>query len=254
MKTIIFSGKIWRDSDRYVFSRQLDRLLKSKDTLIQLKFGTPPYEALLGVPHQAAIGEPRIAEHWVNPRGGTGRSSDENAASIALITFISLCNQNISCKVIIVAHATDHDPNKDPDSPYCKQVFSENTNMLVEFHGSSKKRKRDIEISSGTNDLISALKFGRCLATKLDYRYSIIAQSLGGSKFGRTITKTNEENDKLTLPALKTTSLAAAQKKGIPALHIEAKPRYRIPDNNRSVSADGYVLGNAIANCIAFYV
>jgi hypothetical protein len=250
METIIFSEALWLDDTFLHYSPRLLSLPNSRDTLLVIKSGEPPYEIVIGVPHQAEIGESLIAANWTNPRGGKGRESDENAASIALTTFSKLCDQKIPCKLVIAAHATDHDPNKDVSSSYCKEVFSEKTLLLFECHGAGDKRKQDIEISAGVNSLGKALVFGRQLALLLNYQYSLSAQSEANSKNAKSISRNNEVDTFLVLPALETTSLSLAEKKRVAALHLEAKPRFRIPENNKSISADGLVLGNAIAEVI----
>ena len=53
------------------------------------------------------------------------------------------------------------------------------------------------------------------------------------------------------MPANETSSLREAGKKGIPALHLEAKPQFRIPDNgSNSITPDGFILGRALAQAI----
>jgi len=250
METIIFNEALWLDDKHIQYSPGLSNLLNSRDTLLVINSGEPPYEVVIGVPHQAEIGESLIAENWTNPRGGKGRDSDENAASFALATFSKLCDQKIPCKLVIAAHATDHDPNKDVTSSYCKEVFSEKTLLLFECHGAGDKRKLDIEISAGANSLGKPLDFGRQLALKLNYQYSLSTQSEANSKNAKSISRDNEVDTFLVLPALETTSLRLAEKKKVAALHLEAKPRFRIPENNNSISEDGLVLGNAIAEVI----
>ena len=250
MDIIIYTGQIWKKSPSMVYSPELLGLLESKDALVILKNGEPPFHVVIGVPHQAAVGVTTIAENWTNPRGRKGRDSDENAASFALAVFSELCDQKIPCKLVIAAHSTDHDPNKDANSPYCKEVFSEKTYLLLECHGAGEQRKQDIEISAGTNSLGKALDFGRQLATKLNYQYSLSAQIDAGSNKAKSISKDKEIDTTLVLPALETTSLIQAEKREIAALHLEAKPRFRISENDDSISTDGLILGNAIAEVI----
>jgi len=152
--------------------------------------------------------------------------------------------------LVIAAHATDLDPNKDATSAYCREVFSEDTNLLFECHGAGDKRMLDIEISAGTNTLINALDFGRRLAKKLNYQYPLSAQIAANSKNAKSISRDNEVDTFLVLPALETTSLSLAEKKKVAALHLEAKPRFRIPETHNSISADGLALGNAIAEIV----
>ncbi len=250
MEIKIYAGQIWEQRSSRVYSPELLGLLESKDTLVILKNGEPPFHIVIGVPHQAAVGEIVIAENWTNPRGRKGRDSDENAASFALAVFSELSDQKIPCKLVIAAHSTDHDPNKDVNSPYCKEVLSEKTYLLLECHGAGDKRKQDIEISAGNNSLGNALDFGRQLATKLNYQYSLSAQIEAGSNKAKSISKDKEIDTTLVLPALETTSLIEAGKREMAALHLEAKPRFRISKNDDSISADGLILGNAIAEVI----
>jgi hypothetical protein len=60
-----------------------------------------------------------------------------------------------------------------------------------------------------------------------------------------------EKNGRLQNPGTGTTSLIEADNRGIPALHLEAKPKFRKIDVNKNiVSSDGLVLGQAIAQTI----
>ena len=143
MKQIIYEKEIWAKKNKE-FSPALLKLLTSNDCLIILNHGNPPYKATLGVPHQAAIGVPRICE---NSKNGKSRPSDENAASYALVTFSILKDHEIPCKAVIVAHSTTADPNKEEDSPYCEEVFRDHTEFLIECHGAKDKRVLDLELA-----------------------------------------------------------------------------------------------------------
>jgi hypothetical protein len=247
----ILDQKFWKAGSYQSYSHNLALLLRMKDTLLIFNNGHPPYNVVLGVPHQAALGESKIAEDWVMPNGNSGRDSDENAASYALVAYSLLCDLAIPCKLVIACHFTDHDPNKDCKSPYCHEILSETTKLLLECHGAGDKRKSDIEISAGMNKLGRPLEFGRCLAEKMDYRFKIAAQIRGGTNKALTILEKEELKTKLSLPALKSTSLSLAEDYGIPALHLEAKPKFRIPhDENVSVTPQGDLLGKAIASII----
>ena len=68
--------------------------------------------------------------------------------------------------------------------------------------GADEQRKQDIEISAGTNSLGKALDFGRQLATKLNYQYSLSAQIEAGSNKAKSISKDKEIDTTLVLPAL----------------------------------------------------
>ena len=243
---------IWLDDRYQILTHNLNLLLRLKDTLIILSSGHPPFDAVIGVPHQAAIGCPKIAETQKKPGGGFGRSSDENAASYALVLFSELERKGHSAKLVIACHFTDHDPNKAKDSPYCLEVLSQTNRLLLECHGAGASQKNDIEISSGSNPHIKALAFGRQLADRTGYGYKIAAQRTPGSSKGLCFDQEEEKPVRLALPALKTTSLKAAGKLGIPALHLEAKPRFRIPkEKGRSVTGDGAVLGKAFAYVVS---
>lgn len=250
MQTTLFTEKIWEANNQRIYSARMTGMLHAKNTLVILKNGRPPYQVVLGVPHQARIGEAVIAEEWTNPRGGRGRDSDENAASFALIAFSRLCDLDIPCKLVIAAHASDHDPNKDINSPYCREVFSEEMNLLFECHGAGARRFQELELSGGTNALGNPLNFGRALAEKLNYQYSLSAQTNAGTFSAKSIHRQEEADTNLALPALATSSLSHAQQHGTPALHLEAKPRFRISTDTHSVTEDGFTLGNAIADVI----
>jgi len=254
MQTKIYAGLIWEQSTSLIYSSELLGLLESKDTLVILKIGEPLFRVVIGVSHQTAIGQSVIAENWTNRHGGKGRDSDENAASIALAVFSNLCDQKIPCKLVVAAYATDDDPNKNMNSSYCKEVFSEKTHLLFECHGAGDKRKQDIEISAGVNSLGKALDFGRQLATELNYQYSLSAQIEAGSNRANSISKEKEIDTILVLPALETTSLIQAEKRGIAALHLEAKPRFRISENYNSISIDELILGNHSVTRGRFYL
>ena len=94
--------------------------------------------------------------------------------------------------------------------------------------------------------------FGRALASDLDYKYSLGMQTEARRSSalilrpGGTVT-----SGELQLPAVKTASLIEAGQRGIPALHLEAKPSFRVPkDLTNSVSPGGQILGRAIADTI----
>jgi len=252
MNIKVLDQKFWKSGSYQSYSHNLALLLKMKDTLLIFKNGHGPYSLVLGVPHQAAFGESKIAEDWVQPNGKRGRDSDENAASYALVAYSLLCDHGIPCKLVIACHFTDHDPNKNRKSPYCQEILSETTKLLIECHGAGDKRRRDIEISAGMNKLARPLEFGRRLAEKMDYRFKIAAQINPGTNKAKEITQGVEIDTKLSLPALKTTSLIVAEKYGIPAVHIEAKPNFRYEsDEEYSIPVDGQNLGQSIAKVIS---
>lgn len=82
----------------------------------------------------------------------------------------------------------------------------------------------------------------------MDYQYKIAAQSIPGTSKTITFLKYSEADTKLTLPALRTTSLSLAEKLSISAVHIEVKMLFRLPkEKTPSVSQEGVQLGEAIA-------
>jgi hypothetical protein len=261
LPTHIFATKIKRwDGDRlwhtweYTTNPRLENLLTARDCLIVISYGPPPYKVVLGVPHQAALGVPRICERRLDRHGNVNdRKADHNVASFALVAFSRLRDRAISCKLVIMAHATTHDPNKQVNSPYCREIFGDELQLLFECHGSGPKRKLDLELSAGSNQLGQPVSFGRTLASDLDYQYSLGMQTVTRRSSalilrpGGTVT-----SGKLQLPAVKTASLIEAGNRGIPALHLEAKPRFRVPGSSTStVSSSGRILGRAIAATIS---
>lgn len=101
----------------------------------------------------------------------------------------------------------------------------------------------------------SPLEFGRILVRTLEFRYSLIAQAEVGSKKGILIKRDGETETEIENPANKTNSLIEAGKHKIPALHLEAKPPFRIPlDRSNTVSTDGLILGRAIAKAFIEYL
>lgn len=225
--------------------------LTSKDCLIEIIHGQPPYDVVIGVPHQAAVGVNRIADEWVNEQGTKGRDSDEGAAFHALVAFTALRDHGIPCKLVIAAHDTQHDSNKKLDSPYCKAIFSDELKLLFECHGAGERREYDLELSSGSNKLGKALDFGKLLAHHLDYRFSIAAQVESGKRNAKLISREHEADVQLALAANNTLSLQHAGERGVPALHLEAKPRFRIPpDGSNTVTPDGLMLGRSMAKAL----
>lgn len=236
--------------------------LTAEDCLIVLRQGEPPFQVVLGVPHQAAVGEEHIWDKRVDQDGKPPRDSDENAASYALVAFSTLRDRGVPCKLVIMAHATTHDPNKrkDSPSPYCEEVLKDETALLFECHGASAKRPLSLELSAGRNDLSDTVlvPFGRALATAFGHRYLLGVQKEAGKKDALIfeVGGGEKEGEKLQLAALETDSLVEAKKRwNIPALHLEAKPAFRKPtDGSNTVTPDGLVLGRAIARVIIKYL
>ena len=208
---------------------------------------------MIGVPHQAAAGVRRICEQRLDKNGKLKpRKADDNVVSFALVVFSRLKAQNIPCKLVVMAHPTTHDPNKIVDSPYCQEIFREESALLFECHASGSRRHFDLELSAGSNRLGQPVPFGQHLGSVFDYRYSLGMQTKAGRSSALILqTDGTAIEGKLQLPATKTISLTEAGKRGIPALHLEAKPRFRVPKGLiNSVSPDGLILGRAIADTI----
>lgn len=246
-RRVEYGGDIW--SPKGEPSAELTDLLTATDCLVVLRNGEPPYCAVIGVPHQAAVGQEYICEQ----RTGEGkRDSDENAAAYALVAFTELKNCGIPCKLVIMAHSTMHDPNKRAGSPYCQEIFADETLLLFECHGSGPSRVLPLELSAGSNSLVNTLSFGAALTSALDHRFTVGAQKRPSQKRALIYQTDGSERDgELQLAAVDTQSLKEAARRGIPALHLEAKPEFRKPvDGTNSVTADGLVLGQAIAQAI----
>lgn len=250
MKAITYEAKIWALRHEQ-YEPTLLQLLTSKDHLVILKHGKPPYQVVLGVPHQAKIGEGHICEDGSGPE--KNRASDENAASYALVAFSLLKEHDIPCKLVVAAHPTAKDPNKHADSPYCQELFREPGQLVLECHGAKPSRQNDIEIAVGSNKLTDPVELGRFLSLTLQRHYVIGIQKEPGKSAALIISTGGlEEGGKLELPATETKSLTEAGKHHMQALHIEAKPAFRIPqDKTNTVPPDGFILGKALAELIS---
>ena len=248
----ITPGMLWQTHEE-IPAGAMANLLEAKNQLAVLHHGRPPYRVVLGVPHQVPNGVWQICEERRDENGQIkARKGDDNVASFALVIFSRLVAQQISCKLVIMSRASTHDPNKVPDSPYCQEIFSETTELLFECHASSGRRLLDLELSAGSNGLTRTVQFGQLLAGNLGYRYTLGVQTQPGRKQALIFQQNNQTiSGTLQLPATKTTSLWLAEKCGVPALHLEAKPLFRgrsvIP---HAVSPDGQILGRAIAKTI----
>ena len=158
-----YQGEIW---DGLAVYPDLWRLLQQKDQFIEITSGPGPYPVVLGVPHHAGPGVGHIAEDWVNPKTGRpGRPADEATGLKGLAVFTALQERKIPCKLVIAAHATDHDPNKTPGSPYWQSIFDGSASgYLIELHGAASHRRHALELSAGNNLLANPLIFGKVLA------------------------------------------------------------------------------------------
>ncbi len=243
-----YTGELWDGPGTHP---DLAELLSSDDLLIEITHGELPYKVVIGVPHQAAVGVARIAEKTENDR-----TSDEAAAMFALAAFTSLRERGVSCKLLIAAHATDHDPNKKLDSPYFQNVIAHPARLLFECHGAKKGRSNDLELTAGKNRLTRPEQFGRFLAKALRWRFKVAAQRQPGEKGATVILGHDKEEESfLELPGLKTGSLTEAATNGLHALHLEATPRFRkFGDESNVLTEDGKLLGQAIAMAVIEYL
>jgi len=252
IKITRYFDDIWQLKD---VQPSLLEALVSKDCLIEINNGQPPYAVVIGVPHQAAVGVNRISDDRANNQGSRGRDSDEGAAFYALVAFTSLRDRGVPCKLVIASHDTQYDPNKDASSSYWRAIFSDEMQLLFECHGARDGRKADLEISVGQNDLGKPLEFGRILARALEFRFSLIAQAEVGAQKGILINRDKEIEAEIENPANKTNSLIESGKRKIPAIHLEARPPFRIPpDRTNTVTPEGLILGRAIAKSLIEYL
>jgi len=245
-------GRLWQIPER-VPHPELEMLLSDIDHLVILRHGPPPYRVVFGVPHQTPVGVWRICENRLDKQGRPNpRKGDDNVVSFALVAFSRLKARNIPCKMVIMVHPTTQDPNKVVDSPYCQEIFSQETALLFECHACSARRHLDLELSAGKNPLTPTVEIGKLLGDALEYRYKLGVQTSAGKSDALVMEPDGSNtNGKLQLPATKTTSLTEAGRRGIPALHLEAKPKFRVPKNlTNSVTDHGLVLGQAIAKTI----
>jgi hypothetical protein len=240
---------------------ELDALLAARDTLVEIGDGSSDgdddgdgAEVLLGVPHHAAVGVDRIAER--RPQGG--RVADENAVVYALAALESLTEARVRCRLLVAAHATDHDPNKHEESPYCERILaSPDLRLLIECHGSSHRAPHDLELSAGRNRRTEPLRFGRLLARALGPGFRLATQTTPGEREARVLDAGGVDagGSVLRFPALRTRSLAAAAGRGIHALHLEAKPRFRSRgDGTAALTPPGRRLARALAAAIGGYL
>lgn len=249
---IKYEDELWTLHDPHP---ALADFLTARDCLIVLRHGEPPFQVVLGVPHQAAVGEEHIWDKRVDQDGKPPRESDENAASYALVALSTLRDRGVPCKLVIMAHATTHDPNKKSASPYCNEISADDVELLFECHGAGPQRRLSLELSAGDNHLSDTLRFGRALAKALGHPYCLGVQKEAGRRDAVIFRMDGiEEEVRLELAGLGTRSLVEAEERGIPALHLEAKPAFRKPPNgDNTVTPDGLILGRAIAQAIIGY-
>jgi len=251
-RTEYFNKPLWQVWERVPHPNLIAPLL-AKDQLIILQHGNPPYHVVLGVPHQTATHAGPICEHRLNDQGEPWpRPGDDNTVSYALVAFSRLQQQNIPCKLVIVGHATQHDPNKHPETPYCQELFRESARLLWECHACGDRRHYDLELSAGKNRLSETAIYGRALAQALGYQYKLGVQTMPNSWAAHVFSVDGKETEgQLQLPAIKTYSLYEAENHNMAALHLEAKTFFReAPNDPNTVSRDGLILGRAIAETI----
>jgi hypothetical protein len=230
-------------------------LLGLRDEIIELPAASRAADCVLAIPHHAGPGVSHIAQQ--RPEGR--RVADENAVLYALAAHAALDRAGVSSRVVVAAHATDHDPNKDVRSPYCRALFGGPAPaLLVECHGASRRAPHALEVSAGTNPGADPLRFGRRLAHAYEAGESaadelLAAQLSPGGRAARVFDGEGNaaRESRLRFPALRTASLEAARERGIAALHLEATPRFRtLGVEGLALPADGARLGAALAKAI----
>lgn len=254
IRTIIYQDELWTLRE---YHPALADFLQARDRLLVLRHGRPPYAVLLGVPHHAEVREDYICERRRDAEGRPApRDADKNAASYALVAFTALRDRGVPCKLVIMAHPTTHDPNKDLASPYSRELFSEPARFLLECHGSGPHRRLALELSAGHNHLADARRFAQLLDAALGRRYTWGVQKAPGSRDAWIFHGDgHEEEEALELSALQTVTLIEAERRGMPALHLEAKPAFCKPaDDVNAVSPDGLLLGRALAQALLHYL
>jgi hypothetical protein len=232
-------------------ARDLEHAFAQPDRLTVLEHGTRT-DVVLGVPHHAPVGVDRIALE--RPQGS--RIADENAVLYALVCFSALAEHGVGCRLVVASQARDHDPNKDAGSPYCRAALPERARVLVECHGAGARAPHDLELSAGRNRGADPLAIGRGLAAALGVGFPVAAQTRPGTAQALLLDAGGRESPTmLRFPALRTHSLLAADARGIAALHLEAKLRFRSAGpRNGSPTRSGERLGHALARVLAAWV
>jgi hypothetical protein len=226
----------------------LARAFDRPDSLTVLEHGGTP-RVVLGVPHHAPIGVERIA--LARPEGS--RIADENAVIYALVCFSALEARGVGCRLVVASQAYDHDPNKDTASPYCRAALEHPVTLLVECHGAGSRAPHDLELSAGRNRHGNALPVARAVTGFLGPGFHLAVQSRPGSSQAVLLDAAGRESPtRLRFPALRTRSLIAADRRGIAALHLEAKLRFRSSGpRNGTPTRSGERLGQALAHALA---
>ncbi|HQI25302.1 MAG TPA: hypothetical protein PLV15_10690 [Smithella sp.] len=252
MVTKKYEGAIF---DNGQITKELMDLLNSRNILIEIQSDIQsPNDSrpvVIGVPHHAAIGQEKIAEE------AQERPSDEAAAYYALSVFNYL-KSCVPCKLVIAAHSTDHNPNKQNDSPYFNSIFELNPRLLFECHGAGSTRKHDLELSSGIALCSDIRRFGLRFSRRLLDGIVFACQVIPGEKMKSCILYEKGKAEKageLVFPALGTLSLVMAKCKNIPAFHLEARPSFRFDEANPGrLTQQGEWLGKTIAQMILEYL
>ena len=253
MTPTAYTGPLWQDGGVHP---DLWALLQRRDLLVEITTGSAPYRVIFGVPHHAAAGVDRIAKNWLNPKTGQpGRAADETTGLAALVFFEALRELGASCKLVIAAHPTDHDPNKTPGSPYWESVFSPPLpEILFELHGAAKRRRHALELSAGRNKQADPMLFGRVLTYFYNSPEVMAYQSRPGSWEGILVKGKSSTGGRLQNPALETASLTYAGDQKVPALHLEMKASFRQPVGTDSevvrASPETWTLARAVASTI----
>ncbi len=219
--------------------------------------GAPPYDIVLGVPHHSAVGQGQLCERRLDREGCPHpRVSDEATAPYALVAFEALRREGLPVRLVVMAHATTHDPKKHAHSPYTRALFEEPVRLLFECHGSGPRRALPLELSAGSNPLAAPLRCGRALAEALERRYALGVQREPGTREALIFHPNGAETPgRLQLSARRTLSLMEAGRQGVQALHLEAKPRFRAPrGSDLDLTPEGRFLGEAIARALVDYL
>jgi hypothetical protein len=173
-----------------------------------------------------------------------------------LVAFEALGRADVPVRLVVMAHATTHDPNKHARSPYTQALFEEPVRLLFECHGSGPRRALSLELSAGNNPLAAPLRCGRALAEALERRYALGVQRAPGTREALIFRPDGSERPgRLQLSARRTLSLVEAGRRGVQALHLEAKPRFRARRGSElDLTPEGRFLGEAIARALVAYL
>ncbi len=254
IERVDYAGPLWEVEGIHP---RLKVHLAARDRLVVLAHGSPPYAVVLGVPHHSAVGHGQLCERRLDREGRPNpRVSDEATAPYALVALEALRREGVPARLVVMAHATTHDPNKHARSPYTCALFEEPVALLFECHGSGPRRALPLELSAGNNPLADPLRCGRALAETLERRYALGVQREPGTREALIFHPDGSEMPgRLQLSARRTLSLVEAGRLGIQALHLEAKPRFRTPRGSElGLTPEGRFLGQAIARALVRYL